>query len=203
MKTLPRLYAIADASFGDPVELARALFAGGARLVQVRNKTGNTRELLEQVERILDIAPEGGRVIVNDRVDVTLITNAAGVHLGQIDLPIDAARKILGNDRIVGFSTHNVDQAIEADQMPIDYVAIGPIFRTFTKKNADPVVGLERLGEICNKVQKPVVAIGGITLENVRDVFKAGADSVAVIRDVLNTPNVAARVREWLDVIEK
>src|SRR5437870_1201073 len=113
---LPRLYSIADASFGDPAELARALFDGGARLVQVRNKQAAAREFLEQVERILAFAPHDARVIVNDRVDVTRISNAAGVHLGQDDLPVRAAREILSSDRIIGFSTHNLAQALAADQ---------------------------------------------------------------------------------------
>src|SRR5262245_23186867 len=104
---LPRLYAIADASFGDPVQLAQRLFEGGVRLVQVRSKKASTRQLLAQVERILSIAAQSAEVIVNDRVDVALIAGAAGVHLGQLDLPVTHARRILGDERIVGVSTHN------------------------------------------------------------------------------------------------
>src|SRR5215831_8890666 len=125
MNPLPRLYAIADASFGDPVALARHLFAGGVRLVQVRNKKGSSRELLEQVERILTIAPADAQVLVNDRVDVALLSGAAGVHLGQTDLSPASARQILGSDRIVGLSTHNPEQALEADALPVDYVGVG------------------------------------------------------------------------------
>jgi len=190
-----RLYAIADASFGDCVRLAEALFAGGARLVQVRNKKAGAREFLSQVERILSFAPSDGRVVVNDRVDVALLAGAAGVHLGQTDLPPVAARQILGPGRIIGFSTHNLEQAVEADSLPVDYLAVGPVFATSTKDNPDPVVGIEKLAIICRAVKKPVVAIGGITLDNAKAALSAGAASVAVIRDLLAHEDVAQRTR--------
>jgi thiamine-phosphate pyrophosphorylase len=190
-----RLYAIADASFGDCVRLAEALFAGGARLVQVRNKKAGAREFLNQVERILSFAPSDGRVVVNDRVDVALLAGAAGVHLGQKDLPPAAARQILGPGRIIGFSTHNLEQAVEADSLPVDYIAVGPVFETSTKDNPDPVVGVEKLAIICLAVKKPVVAIGGITLDNAKAALSAGATSVAVIRDLLAHEDVAQRTR--------
>jgi thiamine-phosphate pyrophosphorylase len=193
MIPLPRLYAIADASFGDCVRLAEGLFAGGARLVQLRNKKAGAGELLAQVERV--------RVIVNDRVDVALLAGAAGVHLGQTDIPPAEARRILGPDRIIGFSTHNFEQAIDADKLPVDYIAVGPIFATSTKENPDPVVGLSLLAEICRSVHKPVVAIGGIKLEQANDVLKAGATSIAVIRDLMDTGNLAMRVREWVGAL--
>jgi thiamine-phosphate pyrophosphorylase len=190
-----RLYAIADASFGDCVRLAEALFAGGARLVQVRNKKSGAHEFLSQVERILSFAPSDARVVVNDRVDVALLAGAAGVHLGQTDLPPAAARQILGPGRIIGFSTHNLEQAVEADSLPVDYIAVGPVFETSTKDNPDPVVGVEKLAIICRAVKKPVVAIGGITLDNAKAALSAGAASVAVIRDLLAHEDVAQRTR--------
>ena len=190
-----RLYAIADASFGDCVRIAEALFTGGARLVQVRNKKAGAREFLSQVERILSFAPSDGRVVVNDRVDVALLAGAAGVHLGQTDLPPAAARQILGSGRIIGFSTHNLEQAVEADSLPVDYLAVGPVFATSTKDNPDPVVGIEKLAIICRAVKKPVVAIGGITLDNAKAALSAGAASVAVIRDLLAHEDVAQRTR--------
>lgn len=198
MSPLPRLYAIADASFGDPVRLAQALFDGGVRLLQVRNKTGSARELLQQVERILVLAPKDARVLVNDRLDVALISGAAGVHLGQTDLPAVSARRILGPDRIVGFSTHSLEQAVAGSSQPVDYIAVGPVFATTTKENADPVVGLQGLSKICSEVRKPVVAIGGIRLENAKDILRSGAASIAVIRDLLDTNEVAKRASEWL-----
>ena len=199
MKPLPRLYTFADASFGDPVRLAEALFNAGARIIQVRNKRGSARELLEQVERILSFAPRGAEIIVNDRVDVALISGAGGVHLGQDDVPPVEARRILGLDRMIGFSTHNLEQAMRAEKLPVDYVAVGPIFLTATKERPDAVVGLENLSAICLAIRKPVVAIGGIKLENAEDVLKAGAISVAVISDVLSAPDVASRVQSWIE----
>jgi len=138
-------------------------------------------------------------VIVNDRADVALISGAAGVHLGQTDLPPVAARQILGPDRIVGFSTHNMEQALQADKLPVDYIAIGPIFATVSKENPDPVLGVEELARIVQSIHKPVVAIGGITLENGGGVVRAGVQSVAVIHNILSAPNIPERVREWID----
>jgi thiamine-phosphate pyrophosphorylase len=203
MKPLPRLYTFADASFGDPVRLAEALFNAGARIIQVRNKKGSARELLEQVERILSFAPHGAEIIVNDRVDVALIAGAGGVHLGQDDVPPVEARRILGLDRMIGFSTHNLEQAMQAEKLPVDYVAVGPIFLTATKEKPDPVVGLENLSAICQAIRKPVIAIGGIKLENAEDVLKAGATSVAVISDVLSAPDVASRVQSWIERLNR
>jgi thiamine-phosphate pyrophosphorylase len=201
MKPLPRLYAIADASFGDPVRLARDLFEGGARLVQVRNKKGSTRELLDQVDRLVSLAPADARVIVNDRADVALIARAEGVHLGPADLPPAKARKILGSGPIIGISTHNLTQALEAAKLPVDYIAVGPIFSTISKENPDPVIGLDNLEEICKAISKPVVAIGGIKLDNVVEVLQAGASSIAVIRDVLDAPDIPSRVQRWIEVL--
>jgi thiamine-phosphate pyrophosphorylase len=198
MNPLPRLYAIADASFGNPVSLAAALFNGGARLLQVRNKQAAAREFLDQVERILSFAPPEAMVIVNDRVDVARIAGAAGVHLGQTDLGAVEARRILGAGRIVGLSTHSEEQALAAGKLPVDYVAVGPIFPTSTKENPDPVVGIGRLAGICKSIEKPVVAIGGIRLENAHEVFEAGASSVAVISAILSAPDIAASVRRWI-----
>ena len=198
MISIPRLYAIADAAFGNPVVLARELFDGGARLVQVRNKNASARELFNQVVTILEFAPADSRVIVNDRADVALLSGAAGVHLGQKDLPPQRVRKILSTAQILGFSTHSLKQALDAELLPVDYIAAGPVFPTSTKTDADPVIGLNGLREICSRASRPVVAIGGITMENARDVFACGAASVAVISDLLKSSDVARRTEEWL-----
>ena len=194
---LPRLYAIADASFGNPVQLARSLFDGGARLVQIRNKSAGAGELFNQVKQILSFAPPDAIVLVNDRVDVALLAGAHGVHLGQDDLPVVYARQILGTHTAIGFSTHTVDQALKADLLAVDYIAVGPIFPTQTKTDASAVVGLEQLEQICRRIRKPVVAIGGITLERVSDVFAAGARSAAVISALLRADDIAAETRRW------
>ncbi len=200
MKPLPRLYAIADAQFGDPLQFADRLFNGGARLIQLRNKKAGAGELLQQVERILSFAPQDADVMVNDRVDVALIARATGVHLGQTDLPPAEARRVLGSSRVIGFSTHNMEQALEADKFPVDYVAVGPIFATSTKANPDPVIGVEKLAAICKAIRKPVVAIGGIKLENAEEVLKAGVASIAVIRDILDSSDIVSRVQNWIEV---
>jgi len=198
MISLPRLYAIADSAFGNPVVLARKLFDGGARLVQIRNKNASAREFFDQVVAVLKFAPADSRVIVNDRADLALLSGAAGVHLGQTDLPPRQIRKILSANQILGFSTHSLAQALEAEQLPVDYIAAGPVFPTSTKTDADPVIGLSGLREICSRASRPVVAIGGITMENAREVFACGAVSVAVISDLLKSGDVAHRTEEWL-----
>jgi len=198
MISLPRLYAIADAAFGNPVILARELFEGGARLVQIRNKNASARELFDQVVAVLKFAPPDSRIIVNDRADVALLSGAAGVHLGQTDLPPLQIRRILSANQILGFSTHSLAQALKAEQLPADYIAAGPVFPTATKTDADPVIGLDGLREICSCASRPVVAIGGITMENAREVFSCGAVSVAVISDLLKSGDVARRTEEWL-----
>src|ERR1041385_4569848 len=145
---LPRLYAIADASFGDPVEFARQLFAGGARLVQIRNKSGSAGELARQVQAVLGIAPPDASVIVNDRVDIALLWRTHGVHLGQDDLPVEYARSILGSAALIGLSTHNLAQALEADRTDVNYIAVGPVYQTSTKANPAPVLGVDGLRQI-------------------------------------------------------
>jgi thiamine-phosphate pyrophosphorylase len=199
MTVLPRLYAIADAQFGDPVQIAQSLFEGGARLIQLRDKNAGAGEFLDRAERVLALAPPDARIIVNDRVDVARLAGASGVHVGQTDLSPVAARTVLGPERIVGFSTHNLRQALEADRLPVDYIAVGPIFATSTKQNADPVIGLEGLAAISKVVHKAIVAIGGIRIENVPEVLNAGAHSIAVIRDLLDSPDIGKRTREWID----
>jgi len=199
MIPLPRLYAIADAQFGDPVQLAESLLAGGARLIQVRDKNASARDFLGRVQRVLAMAAADAEIIVNDRADIAHFAGAAGVHLGQSDLPPSAARAVLGAERVVGFSTHNLKQALEADCLPVDYIAVGPIFATTSKQNPDPVIGLDGLSKISKAVHKPVVAIGGITLARAQDVLDAGAHSIAVIRDLLDSPDVMQRTREWID----
>jgi len=202
MIALPRLYAVADQTFGAPVALAAALFSGGAQLVQIRDKTATAQRLLAEVEEALKAAPPGARLIVNDRSDVARISGAAGVHLGQHDLSPVLARRTLAPGQIVGYSTHSLSQAMEADKELLDYIAVGPIFATTTKMYPDPVVGLDLLREICSKVTRPVVAIGGITLETAGDVLACGATSVAVIGDLLKHGSVAARTREWINHLE-
>ncbi len=145
-------------------------------------------------------AGTGVRFIVNDRPDIAAMIGAGGVHVGQEDLPVEAARAICGSGCWVGVSTHNLAQLREADRTSADYIAVGPIFPTATKENPDPVVGIDFLRLARQETRKPLVAIGGITIESAAEVFRAGADSVAVIRDLLEAPSPSGRAREYLAI---
>jgi len=199
----PRLYAIIEPTLLTISELAlaEALAESGVELIQYRNKTGSSRQIFEtssQLSRLLK--PLGTRLIVNDRPDIALLTGAAGVHVGQEDLGVEDARAVCGRERWVGVSTHSLDQVTAADRTSADYIAFGPIFPTSTKQNPDAVVGTELLRHARKLTDKPMVAIGGITLERAAEVYRAGADSLAVIRDLICAPNPPARAREFLAV---
>ena len=188
--TLPRVYALTDVrmaglSHAEQVEL---FSQGGASLVQLREKEMATLEFYEEAKAACAVAVQRGvQLIINDRVDVALAVGAHGVHLGQDDMPPEAARKLLGPDAVIGYSTHNLEQAIAATKLPIDYLAIGPIFATTTKSDTAPVLGLDGLRVVRQAMGAfPLVAIGGITVGNAREVIKAGADSVAVISALLS-----------------
>src|SRR6185503_74796 len=178
---------LAGLSHAQQVEL---LGLGGASLIQLREKRMPTLEFYEEAKAAVNVAERSGvRLIMNDRVDVALAAGAHGVHLGQDDLPAEAARKLLGATAIVGYSTHNVDQALEAVKLPIDYLAIGPIFPTTSKTDTFPVLGLDGLRAVRQAIGEfPLVAIGGITHANARAAIQAGADSVAVISALLADP---------------
>jgi len=183
-----RLYPLTDrrlSRLSHPQQLSH-LCNGGVTIVQLREKTLSPLEFYGEAAEAIRIARESSlKIIINDRVDIALALKADGVHLGQDDLPPQAARELLGPDVIIGFSTHNFQQAILSTRMPIDYIAIGPIFSTTTKEPAEPRVGLEGLSQIRKVVTDiPLVAIGGITSENSQDVLDAGADAIAVISDI-------------------
>jgi len=201
LPTLPKLYPITDVYLSGLSHAAQVerLARGGATLIQLRHKSASPREFYAEALKAVAAGRElGVRVIINDRVDVALAVKADGVHLGQDDLPPADARKLLGPDRIIGFSTHTLEQALEAASMPVDYIALGPIFGTSTKQNPDEVVGLDIIGEIKSRISKPLVAIGGITLATVKSVLDAGADSAAVISDLVAHGDPGARVKEFL-----
>jgi len=199
----PPLYAIIDPTLLTISELALAesLAGSGVELIQYRDKTASSRRYFEISRQLSNVlGPRGARLIVNDRPDVALLAGAGGVHVGQEDLGVEDARAVCGPDRWVGVSTHTLEQLAEADRTSADYVAFGPIFQTATKKNPDPVVGTELLRKARAITKKPLVAIGGITLERAAEVYRAGADSLAVIRDLICAPDPAVRAREYLDV---
>ncbi|QYO66280.1 thiamine phosphate synthase [Leptolyngbya sp. 7M] len=182
---LPTIYPITDrAILGIPhSEQVRRLAGAGARFIQLRDKTMPSGELLYEAKNALEEAKKhNARLIINDRADIALLAGADGVHLGQDDLSPKEARKLLGENAIIGISTHSLEQASAAADEPIDYIAIGPIFATETKSDTLPVVGLEGVRNVRSVIKNvPLVAIGGIQKINVRDVIDAGASSAAVI----------------------
>jgi thiamine-phosphate pyrophosphorylase len=200
---LDRFYPILDserlaAANVDPLELARVLLAAGARLMQFRHKAPYTRDAYEQAKALAKIVQQsGGRYIINDRADIALMVGADGVHLGQDDLPPSAVRKIAGDKLLIGFSTHNEEQLRLGEREPVDYLAIGPIFGTSSKANPDPVVGVEEMQRLRALTKKKLVAIGGITRERAPAVLAAGADSLAVLSDIV-AEDLPARAREWV-----
>ena len=198
----PRLYAIVDAAFFSTTEelvaVAAELTAGGCSLLQYRNKSGDARIMLEHARELRRQCrtgvsdPHWPRLIMNDRADLCLASEFDGVHVGQEDLSPESVRGIIGPDRWLGVSTHNTEQLREADLTSADYLAIGPVFATFSKDKPDPVVGLEGVRQARALTRKPLVAIGGITRANAASVIEAGADSVAVISDLLREPRKSA-----------
>lgn len=196
LMNLPKLYAIVDVScFAAPlrtteaiVDYAKDLAAGGATLIQYRNKVGTTREMLGHAREIRRALGSSVTLIMNDRADICIAADYQGVHVGQLDLSPEGARTVIGPQRILGVSSHNLEQLLEADAGPADYIAFGPVFSTSSKRNPDPMVGLEGIRAARAATKKPLVAIGGITRSNARSVIDAGADSVAVIADLLSSP---------------
>lgn len=198
---LPPLYAIVDPldTGRSPTDLAAALLAGGARVLQLRLKAATSRELLDVARAIRALTrPAGGLLLVNDRPDVAHAAEADGVHLGEDDLPIAAARVVLAPGAIIGLSTHDVAQARAAAAAGADYLGIGPIFTTTTKANALAAGGLALVREVRAAVSLPLVAIGGITPDTALAVRTAGADAVAMIGALVRAPDVTAAVRDTL-----
>jgi thiamine-phosphate pyrophosphorylase len=201
---LPRVYPILDsealARRGIAIQTAAAAFLeGGAGILQMRHKGHWSRETFASAKQIAVLCREAGaRFVVNDRADFALLLDA-GLHIGQDDLAPRDARKLMGSEPTIGFSSHNAEQLCAAGGEPVDYVALGPIFGTASKLNPDPAVGLSELRRCRALIEKPLVAIGGITLENALEVWQAGADSVAVIAGLLSETVSARGLRERME----
>jgi len=205
-----RLYAIVDADAAAGAgwtvpDLATAYLEAGVRFLQLRAKHASGRELLAWTESIAAQAALDVWVVVNDRIDVALVAGTRHVHVGQDDLPVPAARVLLGDDAVIGLSTHTPAQIASACQLPVDYVAVGPVFGTNTKATGYEAVGLDLIAEARRQADaadgRPIVAIGGITLERAPSVLAAGADAIVVISDLLVTGDPAARARAYLQAV--
>jgi len=182
----------------DHIAVAEAALAGGAGMVQLRDKTGNLRALLPQARRIQALCRSCGAVcIVNDRLDLALAVDADGVHVGQDDLPAETARRLLGPGRILGVSTHTREQAVAAQLAGADYIGFGPMFATETKVTGYSPRGLDALREVRRTIRLPILAIGGITLTNVAEVIAAGATAPAVISAIVAAPDVRAAAADF------
>jgi thiamine-phosphate pyrophosphorylase len=201
---LPRVYPILDTESLDAraiaLETAAAAFLdGGAGILQIRHKRHWSRAFFASARTVARLCREAGAaLVVNDRADFALLLGA-GLHVGQDDLPPRDARQLMGAETIVGFSSHNLAQLCAAGGEPVDYVALGPVFATASKLNPDPVTGIEEIRRCRSLVEKPLVAIGGITQENALDVLRAGADSVAVIAGLLPAAATAHSLRERME----
>ncbi|MBC7188736.1 thiamine phosphate synthase, partial [Candidatus Aerophobetes bacterium] len=163
---------------------------GGVTVIQLREKNLSSRQFLERAVKLREIIPPQVSFIVNDRVDVALCCDADGVHLGQDDLPVSSARQLMGDNKIIGVSTHNLEEAKKAEKEGADYIATGPVFSTSTKPDALSPIGCKLLSCIKKEVSIPVVAIGGISLENLKQVLDAGADGIAVVSAIFSSEDV-------------
>lgn len=201
---LPRFYPILDPSLRPDLTLEtilQALAQAGVRLVQLRMKSAAGGEFLTAAAKLQELAPTPLAVLVNDRSDIAFLAGAAGVHLGQDDLPVSAARHLLGPRKLIGLSTHNLKQVASAGEEPVDYLAFGPIFPTQSKTDTHPLVGCAKLREVRNRTTQPLVAIGGITLATAAEVMTAGADSIAVIGGWLSATDLSHRLEEFRQVL--
>lgn len=209
---LPRVYPILDTGIlaergFDVTRAASAFLEGGAGILQLRHKGHFSRTIFEAAREIAGLCREAGALfIVDDRADIAMLLEA-GVHLGQDDLPARGARRLMGPDAVIGFSSHNPEQVCSAGGEPVSYVAFGPVFNTGSKRNPDPVTGIEMLRHCRGLMEKPLVAIGGITRETAPAVWAAGADSVAVIAGLLpvelSSASLRGRMEEWQQLAAK
>ena len=202
---MPRLYVILDAGLmtGSIEDTTEKLIEAGVLALQYRNKKGGAREVLATARRLAGLVrPRGVSFFVNDRADIAQLSGAGGVHVGQEDLGVEQARAVMGAEGWIGVSTHNEAQFQAAAQTSADYIAVGPIFWTTTKENPDPVVGTELIRSVRGLTKKPIIAIGGITLDRAVEVIEAGADSVAVVSDILRAEDPAQRAGQFIRRLE-
>jgi thiamine-phosphate pyrophosphorylase len=202
---MPRLYVILDAGFltGSIEDTTQKLIEAGVLALQYRNKKGPARDALADACKVAAmVLSRGASLFVNDRPDIACLSGASGVHVGQDDLGVAQARAMIGATGWVGVSTHNEAQFRAAVETSADYIAVGPVFGTRTKENPDPVVGTELIRRVRALTNKPIVAIGGVTMERAVEVIEAGADSVAVISDILRAEDPTQRAKDFVRRLE-
>ena len=200
---LPRIYPITDkhlARRSSHLAILKELRRGGARFVQIRDKDTPPRELLRDLEKCAEYAEAHNMtLILNDRSDLVMSANLTGVHLGQEDIPPEAARAILGKKRLIGYSTHNLAQVRLSCGLPVNYIGFGPVYATATKTNAGSAAGLKKLKMVCRTASVPVVAIGGIGVEEICPVLEAGAASAAVISAIMTAKSIARQTELFFE----
>lgn len=200
MKPIGRLHVLTDTALQNRfshIRLTEMAIAGGADAIQFRQKQGSTRELIETACRMKDLCAGAGVIfIVNDRVDIAIASNADGVHLGQDDFPIPLAKRLLGNDRIIGGSAGNIKEAMKCLDEGVDYIGLGPVYPTRSKDDAGPATGIMLMRQLVKDIHCPVIAIGGMNEKNVSEIIRAGAHGIAVISAVCcaEDPEKAARI---------
>lgn len=195
-----KLYLITDRSFLNGRSLKECVedaIKGGVTLIQIREKDASTREFYEVAKEVKEVTSKYNiPLIINDRIDIAIAIDAEGVHLGQSDMPLKLARKILGKDKIIGISANNLEEALEAQKDGADYVGLGPIFYTGTKKDIDEPIGVQGLREITENIDIPSVAIGGINKENAKLVLESGVQGISLISAILESEDVEKASRE-------
>ena len=200
------LYFITDRNLTRKTVIADVISAinAGVKIIQYREKELSTREMYREAKAIREITKDKGTIlIINDRIDIALAVNADGVHIGQDDMPFEIAKGILGADKIIGLTVHNVDEAILAEKLGADYLGVSPIFSTTTKKDAGKPAGLELIKKIRENVKTPLVAIGGINYDNVDEVLKAGSRNVAVISAIITKDDVENECKKFIRKIKE
>lgn len=193
------LYFITDSKLTkkNVVEDVKAAIKGGVKVVQYREKDASTRQMIEEAKKIRQICKKSNALfLVNDRIDVALAVDADGVHLGNGDMPYWHARKLLGNNKVIGLSAHSARDALQNQKLGADYTSIGPIYRTTTKKSPKPHIGLGSIKQLKSRLKMPFVAIGGISEANIKEVLKAGAKNIAMISGIAAKENVEKATRK-------
>jgi thiamine-phosphate pyrophosphorylase len=200
------LYFITDSTLTSKTVLedVGAALKAGVKIIQYREKNKNTRVMLEEAEKIKELCSKNNALlIINDRVDIALAVDADGIHLGDKDMPYSTARKILGNKKVIGLSVHNITEALKAEKEGADYIGVGPVFETQTKKDAGVPAGIKFIKEVKKIIKIPFVAIGGINEKNIGDVLEAGAKSVAIISAVVKGSGVEKECKKFRNIIKK